>query len=134
MKEIAEASHVPVVGATETEPAGESYQRWMMSELAAVDRALPKAGPVNAIEFRDVTLRLGGRVVLGNVSLEIAPREFVGVLGPNGAGKTTLMRAMLGLVPADQRQHPGARPAGGARQPRHRLYAAGSQRRSITCA
>ena len=42
MKEIASASHVPVVGATETEPPGESYQSWMMSALAAVDRALPK--------------------------------------------------------------------------------------------
>jgi len=56
---------------------------------------------MNAVEFRDVTLTLGGRVVLDRVSLEIAPREFVGVLGPNGSGKTTLMRAILGLVPPD---------------------------------
>jgi zinc/manganese transport system ATP-binding protein len=55
---------------------------------------------VNAIEFRDVTLRLGGRDVLSGVSLEIATGEFVGVLGPNGSGKTTLMRAILGLTPA----------------------------------
>ncbi len=54
---------------------------------------------MNAIEFRNVTLRLGGHVVLASVSLDIAPREFVGVLGPNGAGKTTLMRAVLGLLP-----------------------------------
>jgi zinc/manganese transport system ATP-binding protein len=55
---------------------------------------------VNAIEFRDVRLRLGGRDVLADVSLDIAKGEFIGVLGPNGAGKTTLMRAVLGLVPA----------------------------------
>jgi len=54
---------------------------------------------VNSIEFRDVTLRLGGRDVLAGVSLEIKTREFVGVLGPNGAGKTTLLRAILGLLP-----------------------------------
>jgi zinc/manganese transport system substrate-binding protein len=42
MEKIAKASHVPVVGATETEPAGKSYQAWMMTELAAVDKALPK--------------------------------------------------------------------------------------------
>ena len=41
MERIAKASHVPVVGATETEPAGKNYQAWMLSELAAVDRALP---------------------------------------------------------------------------------------------
>jgi zinc/manganese transport system ATP-binding protein len=57
---------------------------------------------MNAIEFRNVTLTLGGRAVLADVSLKIAPRELVGVLGPNGAGKTTLMRAVLGLLPASQ--------------------------------
>jgi zinc/manganese transport system ATP-binding protein len=53
---------------------------------------------MNAIEFLEVRLTLGGRVVLDGVSLDIASREFVGVLGPNGCGKTTLMRAVLGLV------------------------------------
>jgi zinc/manganese transport system ATP-binding protein len=57
---------------------------------------------VNAIELRDVTLRLGGSDVLAGVSLQIAAGEFVGVLGPNGCGKTTLMRAILGLTPASR--------------------------------
>jgi zinc/manganese transport system substrate-binding protein len=42
MVKLAKASHIPVAGATETEPAGKTYQAWMLSELAAVDRALPK--------------------------------------------------------------------------------------------
>lgn len=42
MEGIAKAAGVPVVGATETEPPGKTYQAWMMSELDAVDRALPK--------------------------------------------------------------------------------------------
>ena len=54
---------------------------------------------MNAIALRDVRLALGRRVILDDVSLDIAASEFIGVLGPNGAGKTTLMRAILGLVP-----------------------------------
>jgi zinc/manganese transport system substrate-binding protein len=42
METLAKASHIPVVGATETEPPDKTYQAWMMSELDAVDRALPK--------------------------------------------------------------------------------------------
>jgi zinc/manganese transport system substrate-binding protein len=45
MEKIAKASHVPVVGATETEPLGMTYQSWMLSELKAIDKALPKQGP-----------------------------------------------------------------------------------------
>jgi zinc/manganese transport system substrate-binding protein len=45
LKKFAKGAGVPVVGATETEPAGESYQSWMMSELDAVERALAKQAP-----------------------------------------------------------------------------------------
>ena len=55
--------------------------------------------PLNAIETKALTLSLGGRPVLQDVSLSIRASEFIGVLGPNGSGKTTLMRAILGLVP-----------------------------------
>ncbi len=40
---IAEAEKIPVVGVTETEPAGKTYQDWMLSQLNALDKAL--AGP-----------------------------------------------------------------------------------------
>jgi len=45
MRKIAVEAGVPVVGATETEPAGKKYQAWILSELDAVDRALPKQAP-----------------------------------------------------------------------------------------
>jgi zinc/manganese transport system substrate-binding protein len=37
---IAQAAKVPVVGVTETMPAGVTFQDWMLGELDAVDRAL----------------------------------------------------------------------------------------------
>jgi zinc/manganese transport system ATP-binding protein len=54
---------------------------------------------VNALEFNKVSVDLGGRAVLSDVSFTIGDHEFVGVLGPNGSGKTTLLRAALGIVP-----------------------------------
>jgi zinc/manganese transport system substrate-binding protein len=40
---IARQSKVPVVGVTETEPPGKTYQEWMMGELDAVAQALSSA-------------------------------------------------------------------------------------------
>lgn len=45
MQAIAAQSGVPVVGASETEPAGKDYQAWMTSELDAVEQALRKQAP-----------------------------------------------------------------------------------------
>ena len=73
---------------------------------------------MSAVALEHVTLQLGGRAVLSDVSFEIQAGEFIGVLGPNGAGKTTLMRAILGLLtPSAGRvkvfgQHAGMRKSG----------------------
>lgn len=44
-------------------------------------------------------LRLGGRVVLHDVTLRPAPGQLLALCGPNGAGKTSILRALAGLVP-----------------------------------
>jgi zinc/manganese transport system substrate-binding protein len=41
---IAEAAKIPVVGVTETEPGGRTFQDWMLGELQAVDAALSAPG------------------------------------------------------------------------------------------
>lgn len=51
-----------------------------------------------ALEVRGVSVHLGGRTVLHNITFGAAPGEFLGILGPNGAGKTTLFRVLLQLI------------------------------------
>ncbi len=45
--------------------------------------------------------RFKSRVVVEDVSLDVASGEVVGLLGPNGAGKTTCFYMIVGLVSAD---------------------------------
>ncbi|HET8524379.1 MAG TPA: metal ABC transporter ATP-binding protein [Thermomicrobiales bacterium] len=52
-----------------------------------------------AIQLNHVACGYDGPPVLRDVSVTVAPGEFVGMIGPSGAGKTTLLRAMLGLAP-----------------------------------
>ncbi len=49
-------------------------------------------------ETRDLEVTLGGRRVLGPLSLCAARGSFLGVVGPNGSGKTTLLRVLTGGV------------------------------------
>jgi iron complex transport system ATP-binding protein len=53
-----------------------------------------------------LTVKLGGRTVLADVSLTVGPGELVALCGPNGAGKSTLLRALAGLLPATPPRDP----------------------------
>ncbi len=46
----------------------------------------------------DLEVRLGGRVVLEDVTVSFDGPGLVQIMGPNGAGKTTLLRTLAGLV------------------------------------
>jgi ABC-2 type transport system ATP-binding protein len=48
------------------------------------------------IRIADLRVIRGGRVVLDDVSVDIAAGVITGLLGPSGSGKTTLMRAIVG--------------------------------------
>ena len=49
------------------------------------------------IVFSNVTLDLGGKTILENISLEVKPGEFLCIIGASGCGKTTALRLAAGL-------------------------------------
>ena len=53
------------------------------------------------LKLAGVTKRFGARIVLNEVSLEVAPGEYVAVVGESGIGKSTLLHVIAGLEPAD---------------------------------
>jgi branched-chain amino acid transport system ATP-binding protein len=50
----------------------------------------------SGLVVRDVNAWYGSAQALFGVSLELRPRELVGLLGRNGAGKSTVMRSIVG--------------------------------------
>jgi branched-chain amino acid transport system ATP-binding protein len=50
------------------------------------------------LEVSALSVGIGGRRVVDEVDLAVAPGEIVGVVGPNGAGKTSLGRALAGFL------------------------------------
>lgn len=51
--------------------------------------------------IQNLTLKLGGKVILDNVSIEISDGERVGLVGSSGSGKSMLIRAITGLLPSN---------------------------------
>jgi NitT/TauT family transport system ATP-binding protein len=60
----------------------------------------PKAATLLAVEglVKRYDSRLGDRLVLDGVDLQVRRGQFLCIVGPSGAGKTTLLRCMAGLT------------------------------------
>jgi heme exporter protein A len=54
------------------------------------------------LQFEDVALRRGGRLLFDGLDLELAPGEALHVAGPNGSGKSSLIRLAAGLLRQDR--------------------------------
>jgi iron complex transport system ATP-binding protein len=50
------------------------------------------------VSLRGVGLKLEGRAIISDVTLDVFPGEVVALVGPNGAGKSTLLSLMAGDV------------------------------------
>ena len=57
-----------------------------------------------SLALDQVSISLGGRLLVKGVSLQLPPGEIVGLLGPNGAGKTTTFNLVIGLLRPDAGQ------------------------------
>lgn len=57
-----------------------------------------------------LTLVRGGRVILTDLSFDVAPGEALLVRGPNGAGKSSLLMALAGLLDPEAGRIAHARP------------------------
>ncbi|MGY8962939.1 MAG: ribosomal protection-like ABC-F family protein [Rhodospirillales bacterium] len=53
------------------------------------------------LTLQDITVRLGGNVILDRASAAIPPKSRVGLIGRNGAGKSTLLKVMTGQIDPD---------------------------------
>ena len=50
------------------------------------------------IEFENISLSYGNRLILDNINFKINESEIFGMLGPNGVGKSTIFNLMTGLI------------------------------------
>lgn len=50
------------------------------------------------LSVSNLSVTLGQRKVIADLSCEVKAGAFVGLIGPNGSGKSTLIRAVMGLV------------------------------------
>ena len=50
------------------------------------------------IEFENVSLAYGNRLILDNLSFKINEGQIFGMLGPNGVGKSTIFNLITGLI------------------------------------
>ena len=57
--------------------------------------------PPEILEARDLCRRAGGRSLLSEVSLAVAPGQRVAVVGATGSGKSLLLRSLALLDPVD---------------------------------
>ena len=58
---------------------------------------------INSIlEFDNVSLSYGNRLILDNISFKINEGQIFGMLGPNGVGKSTIFNLITGLISPDR--------------------------------
>lgn len=66
-------------------------------DIETVGSLRSKQGRIRTIEFRDVSLDLGGHRILDHINLKINAGQTLAIMGPTGAGKTILISLLIRL-------------------------------------
>lgn len=61
-------------------------------------RAERKKTGVHCIEYKNIRMAYGEKVIIDNFSLAVEKGEFVTIIGSSGCGKTTILKMVNGLV------------------------------------
>jgi putative spermidine/putrescine transport system ATP-binding protein len=87
---------------------GDPCSRGAIGEEQQEGRVLDTGG--ESVEIKSASKSYGAVRALDNVTLNVAPREFVSLLGPSGSGKTTLLGLLGGFIqPSSGSIHFGGR-------------------------
>ncbi len=66
-------------------------------EVKNSDHLQSKHGRIRTIEFRNVSLDLGGQRILDHINLKLTAGKTLAIMGPTGAGKTILISLLIRL-------------------------------------
>lgn len=53
------------------------------------------------IVVQNLSVKIGKKKILKNISFDVEDGEFLSILGPSGCGKTTILRILIGLLKPD---------------------------------
>ena len=59
---------------------------------------MPSENTAPVLEARNISRHFGAVVALADASLQLRPREVLGLVGDNGAGKSTLLKILSGIL------------------------------------
>ncbi len=64
------------------------------------------------LKVDQLAVRIGGRLLIDGLDLDVGPGRFVGLVGPNGSGKSTLLKAIYRVLRPERGEvSVGGRPA-----------------------
>src|SRR3954469_11267469 len=56
---------------------------------------------MNTLELRGIQASIGGSRILRGISIDVPEKSVFCLMGRNGVGKTSTLRALVGLLPAE---------------------------------